>query len=93
MVAVVTIELSNFGVCALQTLIILVSCGAAALPPPERGYLHLVLVSPGTLLLRVASGGPGSPRLKSDTYRRTRHNAPRSLFVGHPAVGNHTFIK
>ena len=36
-----TIELSNSGVCALQALIILVSCGAAALPLPERGYLHL----------------------------------------------------
>ena len=38
---VVTIELSNSGVCALRTLIRLVSCGAVALPPPERGYLHL----------------------------------------------------
>ena len=39
----------------MQALIILVSCGAAALPSPERGYLHLMLVSPGTLLLRAAS--------------------------------------
>ena len=40
----------------MHALIILVSCGAAALPPPERCYLHLVLVSPGTpLLLRAAS--------------------------------------
>ena len=39
--AVVTIELPSSGVCALQALVILVSCGAVALPPPERGYLHL----------------------------------------------------
>ena len=38
---VVTIELSNSGVGALQAFMILASCGAVALPPPERGYLHL----------------------------------------------------
>ena len=32
----------------------------------ERGYLHLVLVSPGTLLLRAASGGPVAPRSKRE---------------------------
>ena len=53
----------------------------------------LVSVSPGTLLLRAASGWPGSPRSNSDTYRRTCHNAPWSLCVGHPGAGNHTFIK
>ena len=37
----VTIEISNFGVCALQALKMLVNCGAVALPTPERGYLHL----------------------------------------------------
>ena len=39
--AVLTIELSNSGVSALQALIILISCGAVALSPPERGYLYL----------------------------------------------------
>ena len=41
LLAFVTIELLNSGVCALQALIILGSCGAVALPPPKRGYLHL----------------------------------------------------
>ena len=78
---------------AVQALIILVSCSVVALPPPERGDFHLVLVSPGTLLLRAASGGQDSPRSNSDTYRRTCHNAPCSFFVCHPGVGNDTFIK
>ena len=58
----------------------------------ERIPPSLVLVSPGTLLLRAASGVPRS-RSKSDTYRRTCHIAPCSLFFCHSGVGNNTFIK
>ena len=30
---------------------------------------------------------------QSDTHRRTSHDTPCSLFVGHPGVGKHTIIK
>ena len=42
--------------------------------------------------MQAASGGPGLPRSKGDTYRRASHDTPCSLFVGHPGVGKHTSI-
>ena len=32
-------------------------------------------------------------KMQSDTYRRTFHDTPCSLFVGHPGEGKHTLIK
>ena len=91
-----TIELSTVTlVCALQALIILVSCGVVALPPPDRGYLYLHLWCQFRrehcccCELRVAG-------LVHLVQKATRTDVPVimpcSLFVGHPGVANYTFI-
>ena len=61
MIAVVTVDLSNSGVrckpSSYSSAAVLQLCHHQ-----REATFHLVLVSPGTLLLRAASCGPGSPR-------------------------------
>ena len=64
-----------------------VVCHHHRLPPSDSSG------APCTLLLRAASDRPGLPRSKSGPYRRTSHDTPWSLFVGHPGVEKLTLIK
>ena len=90
--AAVTIELSNTGVSCNPSSCSSAACGSFS-TTREATSIYMELVAPWTLLLRAESGGPGLPRSKSDTYRRTSHDTPCSLFVSHPGIENRTFNK
>ena len=83
----------NSGVCCKPSSY---SCQLRAVGLTTRGYLHLVvLLRAHCCCYELRAAGRAYSYLsrtfknKSDTYRRNSHDAPWSLFFGHPGVEKH----